>query len=88
MTDHDTLKAEDLAKQCYPVFAGQDPTLVAGALAELLALLLAGHFDPGDPAGTQAMRDALLTLHIETVRKLVPVMEAMRTRPLLKERMQ
>jgi hypothetical protein len=84
----DTFKSEALAKRCYPIFAGQDPTLVAAALAELLALLLAGHFDPGDPEGTQAIRDELLALHIETVKKLVPVMEAMRTRPKLKERMQ
>jgi hypothetical protein len=84
---NDTLKAEALAKQCYPIFAGQDPNVVAAALAELLALLLAGHFVPGDPADTQAMRDDILALHIETVKKLVPVMEAMRTRPKLKERM-
>ena len=78
---NDTLKAEALAKQCYPIFAGQDPNVVAAALAELLALLLAGHFVPGDPADTQAIRAAMLELHIETVKKLVPVMEAMRTAP-------
>lgn len=85
---NDTLKAAELARQCRPIFAGQDPVLVAAALAELLALLLAGHFRPGDPADTQALRDGILELHIETVKKLVPVMEAMRTAPLLKERMQ
>ena len=86
---NDTLKAEALAKQCYPIFAGQDPTIVAAALDELLALLLAGHFAPGDPADTQAMRDGILALHIETVKKLVPVMEAMRTAPKAsQERMQ
>jgi hypothetical protein len=85
---NDTLKAEALAKQCYPIFAGQDPNVVAAALAELLALLLAGHFVSNDPADTQAMRDGILALHIETVKKLVPVMEAMRTRPKLKETMQ
>lgn len=86
---NDTLKAEALAKQCYPIFAGQDPVIVAAALAELLALLLAGHFDPGDPANTQAIRDGMLDLHIKTVKKLVPVMEAMRTAPKAsQERMQ
>jgi hypothetical protein len=82
------LEASELAKRCHPIFAGQDPNVVAAALAELLALLLAGHFVPGDPANTQAIRDGILALHIETVKKLVPVMEAMRTAPKLKERMQ
>jgi hypothetical protein len=84
----DSVKASALAEACHPIFAGQDPNVVAAALAELLALLLAGHFVPGDPADTQAMRDGILALHIETVKKLVPVMEAMRTAPKLKERMQ
>jgi hypothetical protein len=84
----DSRKAEALARQCYPIFKGQDPDVVAAALAELLAVLLAGHFVPGDPADTQAMRDGILALHIETVKKLVPVMEAMHTLEKLKERMQ
>lgn len=84
----DSLKSSELAEACHPIFAGQDPVIVAAALAELLALLLAGHFVPGDPADTAKLREGLLALHIETVRKLVPHMEAMRTLPMLKERMQ
>jgi hypothetical protein len=84
----DSHQAAELARRCYPIFASEDPTLVGAALCELVALLLAGHFVAGDPAGTQALRDEMLALHIETVKNLVPVMEQIRTGPMLKARMQ
>lgn len=91
MSDDSEKKARqggELARECHAVFARQNPEAVGAALCELVALHLAGHFVPGDAVDTALMREMLLEAHIETVRKLVPIMEAMHTVPLLKDRMQ
>ena len=50
-----------------PLLAGHHPAIQGGALAELLALWLAGHHPD--------TRDDLLGLHIDAVRELVPFAE-------------
>jgi hypothetical protein len=84
----EALEASELAKQCHPIFADQDPGVVGAALTELVALHLAGHFVAGDEKHTAIMRDMLLEAFVDTVKKLVPVMEAMNTLPKLKKKMQ
>jgi hypothetical protein len=78
----------ELARECHAVFARQNPDAVGAALCELVALHLAGHFVAGDAVDTALMREMLLEAHIETVRKLVPIMEAIHTRPLFEEKRQ
>jgi hypothetical protein len=80
--------AMDLAKRCHPIFAGQDPDAVGAALCELVAMHLAGHIVPGEKDQTDLMRQMLLEAHVDTVKNLIPVMEAMHILPKLKERMQ
>lgn len=52
-----------------PLFAGRDPEVVGAVLADLLAMLLAGHV--GEDAA--ALREQLLEVHIAAVRRLIPV---------------
>jgi hypothetical protein len=56
-----------------PLLADHPPEIQAGVLADLVAIWLAGHF-AGDK--TTDLRETLLKLHIEAVRKLIPINEA------------
>lgn len=50
------------------------PAQVQGAtLAQLLAIWLAGHVLPGRPELTEKLREELLLMHVESVRRLVPL---------------
>jgi hypothetical protein len=42
-------------------------------LAELLSLWLAGHWIPGEVEETREVREEMLGMHVEMVRKLVEV---------------
>ena len=62
-----TLGAE-IVDRIRPILGGHHPAVQGAVLADLLAIWLAGH---------QAdLREALLDVHIEKVRELVPVNEA------------
>ena len=65
-----------LVMQIRPLLAGLDPGVQSAALADLLAMWLAGHITDS-PQSTEAFREALLADHIELVRRLVPVNEQM-----------
>lgn len=56
-----------------PVLAGQPPEVQSAALADLVAIWLAGHQGPG----AEDLRAELFALFIGTVLDLVPVNEAM-----------
>lgn len=56
--------AENFVSTVKPVFAGLHPAVQGAALADLLAMWIAGH----EPE----VREKLLELHIEGVRALVP----------------
>jgi hypothetical protein len=56
-----------------PLLHGQDPLITSAALADLVAMLIAGHRIIGKPAATKNLQKTLLQLHVETVRKLIPV---------------
>lgn len=73
------IRASELAKACHPILAGQGGEVQGAALAELVALHLAGHIIPGAEAETAEMREAMLELFVETVKSLLPIMEAMHT---------
>jgi hypothetical protein len=83
MSDKDKVESiTELAALIRPLLAGREPDVVGAALADLLAMLLAGHFaeeeigSPHRPA-TDGVREELLQLHIEMVRKLIPINEGM-----------
>jgi len=56
-----------------PLLAGKEPQVQGAVLADLVARWIAGHFVPGSQWATHRVRERFLNLHIETVRKLVPV---------------
>jgi len=54
------------------VLAGHPASLQSAALADCLAMWLAGHHVPGDERATRKMRAELLAMHCSLVRQLVP----------------
>jgi hypothetical protein len=58
-----TVDALKLSNQIKPLLSGQNPGVVGGALADLVALLIAGHHP--------SLRDEILQLHIDTVTALI-----------------
>jgi hypothetical protein len=64
-----------LVERVKPLFAGKAPEVQAGALADLLAMWLAGHLILDDPVATEKMRAELLDYHLGAVRDLIPVNE-------------
>lgn len=77
-----------LAEKARPIFAGQPQEIVAGALADLVALWLAGNVIPGDPKKTERMREELLKDHVKVVRMLIPVNFALMIEHELRKRIQ
>jgi hypothetical protein len=62
---------EDIGQLLY----GHGPEVQAAVLADLLAILIAGHIVPGNAAATEEVREVLLREHLECVRQLIPVNE-------------
>jgi hypothetical protein len=56
-----------------PILARHPAAVQGAALADCLAIWLAGHHVPGDEDATSTMRAELLALHCGSVRELVPV---------------
>lgn len=65
--DEDVLRAEALAESIKPMLAGHGVEDQGAALMQLLALFIAGH-----PA---QMREAVLAMHLNAVRGMIPVVE-------------
>jgi hemerythrin len=55
------------------LLARKPPPVQGAILADLLAMWLAGHFAEDDANATRELREQVLTMHCEYVRKLVPV---------------
>lgn len=66
--------AQGLVEEIRPLLAGYPSPTVGAALADLLAIWLAGHF-AGGAAENAALREELLAMHLKVVRKLIPVNE-------------
>jgi hypothetical protein len=56
-----------------PLLAGHSPEIQGAALADLLAIWLAGHHVAGDEHATRTMRAELLAMHCGEVRNLTTV---------------
>lgn len=72
MSDFDEAFAADaLVESLKPLFAGHNPGVQGAALADLLAIWLAGHIIVGDADATRTLRAGLLAHHCSAVRMLV-----------------
>lgn len=65
--------AERIAQKTYALLVGHPSEIQGAVLADLLATWLAGHIVHDNPAETHKIRKSVLDLHIEVVRKLIPV---------------
>ena len=70
-----TYDVTKISEQIYDLLAGQGADVQGAICADLLAMWLAGHIVPGNEQATADARDKLLKLHIETVRRLIPINE-------------
>lgn len=66
-----TAKSDALVAQIMPVLAGKGASLQGAALAELVAIWIAGHLVEGDPEATRETQAALLEIHRDTVARLL-----------------
>ena len=58
-------EAEALTTAISPYFVARDPSVIGLALAQLTAIMIAGH--------DEELREKLLELHTDTVRELYPI---------------
>jgi hypothetical protein len=79
-------EAFEVVAACCKHLDGKTPFVQGAALADLLAMYLAGHFVDGDAHATKAVREQTLAMLIETVWKLVPINYAQMIEPKLKKR--
>jgi hypothetical protein len=77
-----------LVEAVRPLFKGKAPEVQGAALADLLAMWLAGHFDANDPEGaaTEQIRETMLELHLASVRDLIPINYLALIEPQLRRR--
>ncbi len=73
MQEPDPHDVEPIVERIRPLLAGHRPEIQGAVLADLLATWLAGHMGEG----ADRVREELLRMHIEMVRKLIPVNETM-----------
>jgi hypothetical protein len=77
--------ALDLVQECSRHFAGKPSDVQGAALADLLALWLAGHVIVGNPRATERLRRKMLDMHLKTMWDLVPINYAHRVEPQLRQ---
>jgi hypothetical protein len=73
MTEYREVAAAAIVDQIAPLLAGKPAGLLGAALADLLAIWLAGHHVAGDEKATRTLRAELLAMHLLAVDSLVPV---------------
>ncbi len=71
MSDKHAISA--LVDDIKPHLAGKSAPVQGAALADLLAIWLAGHHVEGDEVATSGLRNTLLSMHVETVLQLIPI---------------
>jgi hypothetical protein len=70
-----------------PLFKGKSAGVQGAALADLLAMWLAGHVYPGEPGRTGRRHDEMIEAHLKTVRALIPLNYALQSEPQLGARL-
>jgi hypothetical protein len=67
-------ESRDLAAAIGPMLSGRDPVVVSAALADLLAMLIAGfRATDGTAADTAELQKSVLAAHLELVQQLIPI---------------
>jgi hypothetical protein len=79
------IESMKLTQQIREMLAGKPPEVTGAILADLLAMYLAGHIGDGDET-TEGLRELMLQVHVEAVRKLIPVNYKLYVEPQLKMR--
>jgi hypothetical protein len=79
-------QVHDLVEAVSPFFVGKPTQVQGAALADLLAIWLAGHVNPDDPSKSARIREEMLELHLKAVRALIPINYATHIEPKLKAR--
>lgn len=69
----DQYTVDDLVARICPLLSGHPPEIIGAVLADLLAMLLAGHQGPC----VDEFREEILRLHINAVRDLIKPNEQM-----------
>lgn len=69
-----TDRALFLASLCDPIFDGEDPGAIGGALAELMSIFLIGH-KIADANEQHALREEILRTWLEAVHELLALHE-------------
>ena len=72
-----------LVEAVRPLFAGKPAQVQGAALADLLAIWLAGHVTP-DPETTRQVQEEVLEMHLRAVRQLIPINFAEKIAPRLR----
>jgi hypothetical protein len=85
-SDAEARAAMALVEVVRPLFAGKSADVQGAALADLLAMWLAGHVMQGDQKATDRLRRRMLEHHLEAVRSLISVNYKMLIEPELKRR--
>jgi hypothetical protein len=65
-------QVEILSNQIRELFQGRQPDVIGATLADLLATLLAGFIVEDDEIETNKLREEMLAIHIDGVRKMIP----------------
>jgi hypothetical protein len=77
-------EAIELARVISLLLAGRAQDVQGAALADLLAMWLAGHVIRGDPKKTAGLREVMLQAHLKAVRALIEPNYKGRIEPQLK----
>jgi hypothetical protein len=85
MTDmtRDALAAYELSRMLAKHLTGRSVEVQGAALADLLAIWLAGHVNSDDPDHSDDIREALLEAHINAVRALIQIAYEGKVKPRL-----
>lgn len=81
------LKSITLTMKIRRMLAGMDASAQGAILADLLSMYLAAHVDEnGDDEATEGYRELVLKVHLEAVRKLIPLNYKLYVEPQIKMR--
>ena len=69
---NDVEQVRSLVREISPLLAGKPQQVQGAVLADLLSMWLAGHFEATNAAKTTILRNDVLDMHIDMVRKLIP----------------
>lgn len=64
---------QELVARIRPILTGREPSVQSAVIADLLAIWLAGHFVPGNPAATRDLRASLQREMLLLVDQLMPL---------------